>query len=186
MAMLLAGLLTAGGCLPAGAAGAREIAGRSDVQTVEAFWVFPRDQADPELLLERTYLPSSLGACTWTRFRAVGAQVELESAASYWVLSRRPLLEDSLGACRLRGYEVRIRLLAGPRKGLPRGVRRGAARTYRVSFRYPADTPGPAPQPLQQALLQGIRASGLPAGEARVETLRYLQGGRFQAVVGVR
>ncbi len=184
--LVVAGLLAGWGGPPAGAAGAREGLRRGEVQTVEAFWIFPRDQGNPELPLEQTYLPASLGACMWTRFAVGGLQVDLASAASYRVLSRRPLLEESVGAYRLRGYEVRIRLLADEEDGLPQALRLRRARTYRVSFRYPGEAPGAAQQPLQLALLQGIRASGLAEGTGRVEALRYLGRGRFQAAVAVR
>jgi hypothetical protein len=176
-AILLLGLL---GCAGLQAEAPVEKPARVPDRPLTVYLVLTPQDSRNEMLVERFHLPSALTALAWTRFTLQGSgNVELEALGGYRILSRKPVLEQSIGDYGIYGYELALSY-SGRGAYAPK-------RTFTLTFDYRSQAAGGGVviQPAHRALLEGIRRSGRQTGIAKVLELRYQGAGKFTARVGV-
>jgi hypothetical protein len=176
VALSLLGLL---GCAGLQAEAPAEKQAPSPEKPLTVYLVLTPQESRNSMLVERLQLPSSLTALAWTRFTLQGSgNVELEALGGYRILSRKPVLEQSIGDYGIYGYDLELSY-SGSGAYAPK-------RTFTLTFDYRSQSGGGVViQPAHRALLEGIRRSGRQTGVAKVLELRYQGAGRFTARVGV-
>jgi hypothetical protein len=177
IAISLLGLL---GCAGLQAEGPAEKPAPSPERPLTVYLVLTPPDSRNGPLVERFHLPSALTALAWTRFTLRGSgNVDLEALGGYRILSRKPVLEQSIGDYGIYGYELELSY-SGSGAYAPK-------RIFTLTFDYRSQVAGGGVviQPAHRALLEGIRRSGRQTGIAKVLELRYQGAGKFTARVGV-